>query len=114
MIKWFFEDIPDFIAAPGFKTHFDVLSGGRFFKHLWTLTKVERHKMIVYDWRYADYPGKMVVIFELEDLGMATKLILTAEGIESLPDKIPEFSRGNCLQGWEYFIKERLKNYLNL
>jgi hypothetical protein len=32
---------------------------------------------------------------------------------EDFPDDIPEFSRESGLQGWTYFIKEKLIEFLN-
>ncbi len=112
MTKWFFENIPDFKPEVGFKTQFNVQSAERNFFHLWEIIKVDPGKKIVYDWRYQEYPGIGKVTFELAEKDDQTVLKLTNEGLESFPDDIPEFTRESCVGGWNYFIKERLKTYL--
>lgn len=113
MIQWFFENIPDFKPEIGFNTRFNVNAGERSFLHLWEILEVVPEKRIVYDWRYKDYEGRGVVTFELSEKGGQTTLKLTNEGLESFPDDIPEFTRESCLGGWNYFIKNRLKVYLD-
>ncbi len=113
MIKWFFENIPDFKPEVGFKTQFNVQSGEKNFLHLWEIIDVDQGKKIVYDWRYQEYPGIGKVTFELEEKNGQTVLKLTNEGLESFPKDIPEFTKESCVGGWTYFIKERLKIYLD-
>lgn len=112
MRQWFFDNIPAFKPVVGFETQFDVQSGNRNFKHLWKLIEVESQKNIVYQWRYAEYPGEGIVSFELSEAGRQTRLIITSTGMSSFPQDIPEFSRESCLGGWTYFIG-KLKDYLN-
>jgi len=38
---------------------------------------------------------------------------LSTEISESFPLDIPEFKRESCVEGWTYFIKKRLKEYLD-
>lgn len=111
MRQWYFEALPSFRPEVGFRTRFRVISGGRSFTHLWEITCVEPRKRIAYRWRYEEYPGEGRVEFELSE-GESTRLKLTNHGLESFPDGIPEFSRENCRAGWEYFIQDRLKAYV--
>ena len=113
MKRWFFDNIPAFQAKVGFKTAFNVKSGERDFMHQWTIIEVVPKKKIVYDWRYLEYSGEAVLTFEMCEKEDKTKLIVTCKGIESFPQEIPEFKRESCLAGWNYFIKDRLKNYIN-
>jgi len=39
-------------------------------------------------------------------------VVLSTEVLEDYPDDIPEFKRESGLGGWNYFIKDRLYNYL--
>ncbi|MCB2195645.1 MAG: SRPBCC domain-containing protein [Bacteroidetes bacterium] len=112
MKQWFFENIPEFKPEVGFKTQFNVNAGERNFLHLWRILEVVPEKSIVYDWRYKEYPGQGIVKFELSETGGQTKLKLTNEGLESFPDHIPEFTHESCHAGWNYFIKEQLKAFL--
>lgn len=113
MTHWFFEDIPNFKAEVGFKTRFVVSSGQQDFIHLWEITEVVPLKRIAYNWRYEGYSGESFVIFELIDMGDITRLKVSHLGMESFPDHIPEFTRESCQGGWNYFIKDQLKAFLD-
>lgn len=112
MRQWYFDNIPAFKPEVGFETRFNVQSGGREFLHQWKVTEVVPRKRISYDWRFAGYPGESSAAFELFDNGKSTTLRLTVTVHEDLPEDIPEFKRESCVEGWKYFIKERLKEYL--
>ena len=112
MRQWFFENIESFKPEVGFATQFSVQSQNRSFLHIWKLTEVVPLKKIIYNWKYGGYSGDSFVMFELFEQENHTKLRLTHEGIESFPKNIPEFSRENCIGGWEFFIKKSLKKYL--
>ena len=112
MRQWFFGNIESFNPEVGFETQFLVQTPERRFLHLWKLTEVIPEKKIKYDWKYGGYPGESTVVFELFAVQDQTKLILTHQVIENFPSDIPEFSRESGLQGWTYFIKERLVEFL--
>lgn len=112
MHQWYFENIPSFKPEVGFKTQFNIQSGERNFLHIWEVLEVIPNKLIKYNWKYEAYPGDSNVMFELFDENDYTKLILTVDILEDFPEDIPEFNRESCIGGWEYFIKDRLKNYL--
>lgn len=112
MKQWFFNNIPSFNPVVGFETRFDIQVEDRMFPHLWKLTEVIPMKKITYDWRYKGYTGIAIVIFELFESGNQTKLRLSSTAIESFPDNIPEFKRESGVEGWNYFIKKSLKEYL--
>jgi len=112
MRQWFFDNIPTFAAKVGFSTEFMVETPDRKFLHQWKITEVVPGKKIVYSWSYAEYPGHGTVSFDVSSSDTSTILTLTAEGMESFPQDIPEFSRESCTQGWNYFIKERLFAFL--
>jgi len=112
MRQWYFGNIPSFEAEVGFKTQFQVTSGGRRFTHKWEITDVVPLKRISYSWKYKEYPGEGLVVFELTPQNNLTKLKLTTRGLESFPDDVPELSRESCIGGWKYFIQGRLKEFL--
>jgi uncharacterized protein YndB with AHSA1/START domain len=112
MRQWYSENIPDFKPEVGFKTQFNVISEGRNFLHLWEITEVVPLKRIAYSWKFKEYEGEGLVVFELSEDDDLTKLKLTNSGLESFPDNVPEFTRESCIGGWEYFIQNRLKEYL--
>ncbi|MCX2744024.1 SRPBCC domain-containing protein [Mangrovivirga sp. M17] len=113
MRNWFFENIPDFKAEVGFTTEFPVDSGERIFTHLWKIKEVIPGAKIVYEWRYKEYDGIGEVTFELFHSEFGCIIRITHSGLESFTQEIPEFSEESCRGGWNYFIKDRLTNYLN-
>lgn len=113
MRKWYFNNIPDFKATIGFTTQFDVTNGDRNFRHQWKVTEVIPEKIIKYEWTFEGYKGRSTTLFELFAKENSTKLILTVEVLEDFPDDIPEFKRESCIGGWNYFINNRLKDYLD-
>ncbi|MBT8253094.1 MAG: SRPBCC domain-containing protein [Flavobacteriaceae bacterium] len=112
MIQWFFNNIPDFKAEEGFYTEFNVRSEEREFLHQWKILEVIPGKRIVYDWQYKQYPGIGRVEFELINVRNGTNLRVSTYGLHTFPQNIPEFSRDSCRTGWNYFIKDRLRIYL--
>lgn len=113
MIQWFFDNIPDFKAEVGFKTRFNIVSGDRNFLHIWKVTEVEPLKKIVYNWTFEGYEGSADLSMELFEENEHTRLVVTDTVLESFPQDIPEFKRESGVAGWQYFINERLKNFLS-
>ena len=112
MKQWYFDNIPAFRPEVGFETQFDVKSEDRVFPHQWRVTEVLPPQMITYTWKFDGYEGDSFVSFELFDQKEATKLKLTVQILESFPQDIPEFTRESCIAGWSFFLKERLKEFL--
>jgi len=112
MRKWFFENIPDFKPQVGFFIEFNVYAGERCFLHQWEITKVVPGRLIEYNWKYGGYAGDAYVTFELHPINGSTLLRLTHIITEDFQEGIPEFERESCIGGWEYFIHQRLKEYL--
>jgi len=114
MIQWYFRHIPEFEPEVGFMTTFEVPVTNSIFTHQWEVTHVIHNKMISYNWNYAEHPGDGRVTFDLESRGNQTILRFTMEVLEDFSDDILEFRRESCITGWNYFLKERLKDYLQL
>ncbi|RZT96368.1 uncharacterized protein YndB with AHSA1/START domain [Ancylomarina subtilis] len=112
MRQWFFENIEDFQPEVGFQTQFNVKSGERNFKHLWKLTDVVHLEKIVYLWQYEGYEGEAIVCFETFINEGGSSLRVSHFVTTGFDQSIPEFRRESCQQGWEYFIKDRLKAFL--
>jgi uncharacterized protein YndB with AHSA1/START domain len=113
MHQWYFENIPAFKPEVGFTTRFTVENEGRIFPHLWEVTEVVPLKKIEYNWKFEGYPGDSLVAFELREQDNQTILTVTARVVESFPGNVPEFTRESAVGGWEYFINQRLKEYLS-
>jgi uncharacterized protein YndB with AHSA1/START domain len=112
MKQWFFENIESFEPKVGFTTSFLVENEGRRFMHLWKITEAEPCKRITYNWKYEGYAGDSWVTFEISEQENHTLLTLTHQITESFPQDIPEFKIESCMEGWTWFIKQSLKNYL--
>lgn len=112
MRKWYFEEIEDFKAEKGFKTQFTILHNNRTFTHCWEITEVIPQKKVTYSWTYKEYPGMAMISFDIQPAENGTTLTLTNIVKEDFPDDTPEFTRESCLGGWEYFIQQELKKYL--
>jgi len=67
---------------------------------------------ITYKWGYKEYPGETFVHFELLEQDGGTTVRITHEGISGFSQDIPEFTPEACEGGWNYFVKGRLKTYL--
>ena len=113
MRRWYFAPIEDFRAEVGFETEFDIETGGRVFRHEWRVTGVVPGESITYEWRYRGFPGLGSTEWKLFGTRDGTRLRLLCSGIESFPQDIPEFSVESCTAGWQYFIQQRLTDFLN-
>jgi len=114
MKKWYFETMQTFKPIVGFKTKFNVQANGIDYLHSWKVTEVIQEKKITYNWKFGGYPGESVVTFELSiNNNNTTKLKLTEVGIESFPKNNPDFTRESRIEGWNYFIRKRLKAFLD-
>ncbi len=112
MRQWFFENIPSFKPEVGFETQFNVQSGDRNFLHKWKVTEVVPLKKITYNWKYEGYPGDSFVVFELFEQNNLTMLRLTHQVHESFPQDISEFKRESGVEGWTFFIRKSLKEFM--
>jgi uncharacterized protein YndB with AHSA1/START domain len=112
MRQWFFEPIETFEPRIGFQTRFTVEADGREYLHLWKITEVKPPHKIVYNWRYGGHPGDSFVTWELSDEGEGTKLTVTHDGTHTFPRDDPAFTRESGQNGWEYFIQQRLKAFV--
>jgi len=110
--KWYFQ-IKEFKPEIGFK--FDFSGGpedGTQFLHLCEITQVVDEKKIAYTWKYDGYPGNSEVIWELFQEGDQTRLKLSHTGLESFAESGKDFSKENFVGGWNYFVNDALKNFL--
>lgn len=113
MVKWYFPNLESFEAKKGFETKFVVEHRERIFPHKWKILEVIPLKKISYEWQFEGHLGRGLTEFILVEIGDKTSLTLTASIIEKYPENIPEFERESSVAGWNYFIKERLKAYLD-
>lgn len=110
MKNWYF-DLPDFVPTVGSKFQFYGENEGRKFLHLCEVKEVVLNKKISYTWMYEGQNIETLVSFELFPEGEQTRLRLTHEGIEKLPQD-RDFARSNFELGWTEIIQKSLKEYL--
>lgn len=111
MRKWFFENIPNFEARENFKTQFSISNEGRNFTHMWTVAHVEVPNTLKVVWKFLEYEGTGLVTYHLEPGTHGCILHLRDEIVKPFPNDIPEFKRESCMEGWKYFINQRLPDY---
>jgi len=112
MRQWFFEPMTEFEPEVGFETQFNVRCEDQDYLHLWKVIEVLPQQRIAYEWRYGGYPGDSTVTWELSEERQGTKLKLTHAGRETFPQDDPNFHRVSCQAGWDYFVHESLKAFL--
>ena len=70
-------------------------------------------KRISYEWTFDEWEGKSVSQFDIEeDESGNVELKMTVSVLEDFDNSIPEFQRNSCIGGWNYFLGQELKNYL--
>lgn len=69
-------------------------------------------KMLAYNWKYECISRDSFVKFELFEENKMKKLRLTHQVLEDFPDEIPEFNGESFVEGWTFFIKISLKEFL--
>ena len=110
--QWYFQ-LADFKPEVGFK--FEFTGGpddGSQYLHLCEITEIVEGKKLAYTWRYDGYPGNSVVSWELFEQGDKTLLKLTHTGLESFAANGSDFAKTSFNGGWNYFVNDALKNYL--
>jgi uncharacterized protein YndB with AHSA1/START domain len=110
MKKWYF-DIADFKPEVGFTFSFFGEKDGRKFIHICTIQEVEINKKLSYTWTYEGIKGETIVHFQLFPESNQTRLRLTHEGLENLPQN-EDYAKSNFEEGWNYIIGTSIKNYI--
>lgn len=111
MRNWYF-DLKEFKPEVGFEFRFYGGREGRQYLHVCIITDVIPQKKLSHSWKYDGYDGISYVTFELFAEGNQTRLLLTHEGLESLPSSNPDFAACNFVEGWTGIINNSLRNYL--
>lgn len=112
MVQWFFDNIPEFKAEVDFSTEFPVKSENRIFTHCWKVIEANPMRKIKYQWYYKEYEGNATVCFEIEKQNKGCQLIFTMNILEDFTPNVDEFKRESCKAGWDYFLGDRLQQYI--
>jgi uncharacterized protein YndB with AHSA1/START domain len=108
---WCFE-MSAFQPEEGFEFQFYGEKDGYKFLHLCRVVEVVPGKKMKWLWTYKDMPGDTYVTFELFPQGEQTRLLLTHEGLENLPQD-ENYARGNFMEGWNYLLGTSLPEFLS-
>jgi uncharacterized protein YndB with AHSA1/START domain len=111
MRAWYFDTIADFRAELGFEARFNVNCEGTDFEHIWLVQEVVPGQRLVYGWRYEGLVGDASVQWELAETPTGTQLTFTQRVHDSFPDN-PLFTREAGIAGWDYFVRQTLKAYV--
>lgn len=109
--QWYFK-LPEFRAEPGFE--FSFIGGDEkiSYLHLCRVVEAVPEKKLSYTWRYEGIPGITLVTIELFAEADGTLLRLTHEGLELLAEAGSGFAKSNFVEGWNYFVNDALKNFI--
>jgi uncharacterized protein YndB with AHSA1/START domain len=109
---WYF-DIKEFKPVVGFEFQFLGENEGRKFVHLCKIREVIENKKISYSWTYESMPEAVTVVtWELFPEGNKTRLRLTHEGLDQLPQD-RDYQKSNFVAGWDHIVGVSLKNYVS-
>jgi uncharacterized protein YndB with AHSA1/START domain len=108
--QWCF-DMKAFQPVVGFEFEFYGEKDGTKFLHECKVLEIEVEKKMKWLWTYKDIPGDTYVTFELFPQGNQTRLLLTHEGLEKLPQD-ENYAKTNFIAGWNSILGKLLPNFL--
>jgi len=108
--QWCF-DMKAFKPEPGFQFEFYGEKDGVQFLHQCEVLEAEPERRMKWLWSYRGVPGDTYVTFELFPQGDKTKLRLTHEGLEKLPQD-ENYAKENFIAGWNSILGELLPGFL--
>lgn len=109
--QWCF-DMNAFKLEEGFEFQFHGEKDGQKFLHVCKVVEVQPQKKMKWLWSYEDVPGDTFVTFELFPLDDETRLRLTHEGLEKLPQD-ENYAKGNFVEGWNMILGKLLPDFLS-
>lgn len=109
--QWCFE-MEAFQPEVGFEFRFYGEKDGYKFLHLCKVLEVEVEKKMKWLWSYKDVSGDTYVTFELFPQGNKTKLRLSHEGLEKLPQD-ENYAKQNFAEGWNMILGQLLPKHLS-
>lgn len=108
--QWCF-DMDAFEPKEGFEFHFWGENEGERFLHNCKVVEADPERRIKWLWSYEGIPGDTFVTFELIPEAEDTRLKLTHEGLEKLPqDK--NYAKENFIAGWNEILGKLLVEYV--
>ena len=107
---------PEHIAKWFEPIHFERLAVGEALTFRWqgegSIALVEPMRRFGFRWQIAPpHPAQTFVIFTLETVPEGTRITVTEQGFEALPDEVREARFKDNIQGWEHMLGQ-LNAYL--
>ena len=109
--QWCF-NMNAFKPEKGFEFQFYGEKDGTKFLHLCKVLDVQPQKKMKWLWSYDNIPGDTFVTFELFAEHNQTKLRLTHEGLEKLPQD-ENYAKANFIEGWNMILGKLLPDFLS-
>lgn len=109
--QWSF-DMNGFQPVKGTRFTFFGEKDGVKFLHLCEVLEAVPEKIMKWLWSYEGVPGDTYVTFELFPEGGQTRLRLTHEGVEKLPQN-ENYAKENFVMGWSELIGKLLPAHLS-
>jgi uncharacterized protein YndB with AHSA1/START domain len=111
--KWFFP-VRNYQFEVGKEFTFHESEDSDKFLHKCRFTEIVPMKRIAYSWAFPERSqGSSVVTWTLEPQGAFTKVMLTHSGLETFADAGDDFKPENFQFGWDHFVHDVLRLYLN-
>jgi uncharacterized protein YndB with AHSA1/START domain len=111
--KWYFP-VRNYQFEVGKEFKFHESEDSDKFLHKCRFTEIVPMKRIAYSWEYPDHSkGRSLVTWTLEPQGEFTKVMLTHAGLETFADSGDDFKPENFQFGWDHFVHDVLRLYLN-
>ena len=112
-MKFWYFDIPDFVAEAGQIFNFFEPGGENKYHHQGEILDILPNQKLKHTWSYPDYSSvKTTVTLELIPEKDETLVRLTHEGIENFKGLGDNFSRESFTEGWNTILGKNLKGYL--
>src|SRR5688572_23242893 len=108
--QWSFE-MEKFEPVEGFEFTFYGEKDGVKFLHNCKVLEIIKERKMKWLWSYEGIPGDTLVTFELFPEGDRTRLKLTHEGLEKLPQD-ENYARSNFEAGWNDLIGSLIKKHV--
>jgi uncharacterized protein YndB with AHSA1/START domain len=107
---WFFR-VDDMKPEPDFEFRFNRENDNKRYAVTGRILLAVPEKKLSYAWSYEDFPARTLVTFDIAMMGEGTKVRVTHEGLDKIPQKYKQVSIQSHAEGWEKRMTS-LKNHL--
>jgi uncharacterized protein YndB with AHSA1/START domain len=107
---WFFR-VDELRPEPDFEFRFNREKDNKRYAVTGKILLAVPEKKLSYAWSYEDFPARTIVTFDMAVMEDGTKVRITHEGLEKIPQKYKQVSVQAHSESWDSLIKA-LKNHL--